>query len=299
MLPVRSHTSAMSRSSAMDNDLEALPSFDAYISHYRRSASLSPSISDLVSMPIAELRTRETSPPVPAEIASSRSFRHGRVRRWLACLNVFRRRQRQSSPRTSTRSQPSLDSHSPSSEAADVASEREAGEDAALSSFRGWLRERPRPSRGDAGEEDSEEVPELWSPVYGPGLIETSREQQFLESIAGALRGRRLPQRFLLEDEEAWTYEQLLELDRFNVSRGLKPRELWALVRHKMTKEESTVDCQICLCSAAEGELLTTLPCSHVYHDSCIAPWFKTHRTCPICRFEIRDASSSCPFACN
>ncbi|CAI5468182.1 unnamed protein product [Closterium sp. Yama58-4] len=147
--------------------------------------------------------------------------------------------------------------------------------------------------QGEMSEEDS-------------GVIEAAMQAILMDGLAGALQGggggalgggglhggaRRLmvPQMLLFEDEEAWTYEQLLELDRNNVRRGLKQQEMWKLDRRKMGHGDERVDCQICLSEAVAGELLTSLPCKHTYHDACISPWFKTHRTCPICRFEIAD----------
>lgn len=45
--------------------------------------------------------------------------------------------------------------------------------------------------------------------------------------------------------------------------------------------------CPICLETTdprrACGEV-QTLPCSHRFHDACLAPWLEAHRTCPTCR---------------
>jgi hypothetical protein len=46
-------------------------------------------------------------------------------------------------------------------------------------------------------------------------------------------------------------------------------------------------DCIVCLNSFQSGDLVTTLPCSHVYHSKCIKDWLKTNPTCPVCKYEI------------
>ena len=45
--------------------------------------------------------------------------------------------------------------------------------------------------------------------------------------------------------------------------------------------------CIICLLEIKEGIDIILLPCEHIYHEKCIIQWFKTHNTCPLCRFEI------------
>ena len=42
--------------------------------------------------------------------------------------------------------------------------------------------------------------------------------------------------------------------------------------------------CVICHAGLAAGERYTRLPCSHVFHESCLAPWLRLHDSCPSCR---------------
>jgi Ring finger domain len=43
-------------------------------------------------------------------------------------------------------------------------------------------------------------------------------------------------------------------------------------------------NCAICLGELKEG---LRLPCRHVYHSTCVKPWFNLHNTCPSCRREF------------
>lgn len=42
--------------------------------------------------------------------------------------------------------------------------------------------------------------------------------------------------------------------------------------------------CLICLEDFKVGDNLTTLPCFHYFHESCIGTWLDSHVTCPLCK---------------
>ncbi|CAK9142760.1 unnamed protein product [Ilex paraguariensis] len=43
--------------------------------------------------------------------------------------------------------------------------------------------------------------------------------------------------------------------------------------------------CSICLADYKDTDMLRLLPnCNHFFHQKCIDPWLRIHRTCPICR---------------
>ena len=58
------------------------------------------------------------------------------------------------------------------------------------------------------------------------------------------------------------------------------------LERVKITEKEANQDlpCSVCFESYKLHESGIKLPCDHLFHDSCIAPWLKLHSTCPVCR---------------
>lgn len=42
--------------------------------------------------------------------------------------------------------------------------------------------------------------------------------------------------------------------------------------------------CLICLENFKMGDYLTTLPCFHYFHETCIDTWLDVHVTCPLCK---------------
>ncbi|XP_063791631.1 uncharacterized protein LOC134947491 [Pseudophryne corroboree] len=58
--------------------------------------------------------------------------------------------------------------------------------------------------------------------------------------------------------------------------------------------DEATQSCAICLMQYQDGERVSTLPCSHKYHPSCISQWCATHSSCPLCRRECIPGQIEC-----
>ncbi|XP_034693479.1 E3 ubiquitin-protein ligase AMFR-like [Vitis riparia] len=62
----------------------------------------------------------------------------------------------------------------------------------------------------------------------------------------------------------------------------------------KALKTETILEgesCTICLEELSGGSKVTVMPCSHVFHGSCIIRWLKQSHVCPICRFEMPTCS--------
>ncbi|RVW70052.1 E3 ubiquitin-protein ligase RING1-like [Vitis vinifera] len=62
----------------------------------------------------------------------------------------------------------------------------------------------------------------------------------------------------------------------------------------KTLKTETILEgesCMICLEELGGGSEVTVMPCSHVFHGSCIIRWLKQSHVCPICRFEMPTCS--------
>lgn len=45
--------------------------------------------------------------------------------------------------------------------------------------------------------------------------------------------------------------------------------------------------CTVCYENLPIGTKAQFMPCGHTFHPDCLAPWFKDHNTCPVCRFEL------------
>ncbi|XP_059651272.1 ERAD-associated E3 ubiquitin-protein ligase HRD1-like [Cornus florida] len=63
-----------------------------------------------------------------------------------------------------------------------------------------------------------------------------------------------------------------------------------ALDKVEVDSSCSIDQCVICLEKFSFGvgmELVTRMPCSHVYHGDCIGHWLQLSHYCPICRFEM------------
>jgi hypothetical protein len=54
---------------------------------------------------------------------------------------------------------------------------------------------------------------------------------------------------------------------------------------NKLPQEKQ--DCVICMCKYEKGEKAIIVPCTHIFHTTCIKDWFKTQNSCPICKFKL------------
>lgn len=92
-------------------------------------------------------------------------------------------------------------------------------------------------------------------------------------------------------------YEMLLALDdqpstSNQIGRQLSLSELPLLPPkpYRDMGEVKEATCSICLEDFERGQLLRHLSCQHVYHEHCIAKWWKqkgTKTTCPVCKASL------------
>lgn len=45
--------------------------------------------------------------------------------------------------------------------------------------------------------------------------------------------------------------------------------------------------CTVCQDAFAAGDAVVQMPCAHVFHADCLAPWLAMHNSCPTCRCEL------------
>ncbi|XP_049406554.1 uncharacterized protein LOC125870220 [Solanum stenotomum] len=85
--------------------------------------------------------------------------------------------------------------------------------------------------------------------------------------------------------------EHLAETD--GLRRGAPPtavsvlNDLPCLVVKEDHEQLDSLSCAICKDSLFVGTVVNRLPCSHLYHPSCIFPWLASRNSCPLCRYEL------------
>ncbi|XP_020570897.1 uncharacterized protein LOC110018027 [Phalaenopsis equestris] len=85
--------------------------------------------------------------------------------------------------------------------------------------------------------------------------------------------------------------EQLAEAD--SSRRGAPPaaasslRNLPRVIISKDHEKNGTLICAVCKDPLSIDAEARQLPCSHLYHPSCILPWLRTRNSCPVCRYEL------------
>ncbi|KAK4801325.1 hypothetical protein SAY86_021812 [Trapa natans] len=94
---------------------------------------------------------------------------------------------------------------------------------------------------------------------------------------------------------DARGFDELLEHLAENDSsrRGPPPASISCLnslpliVINKEHVKHDSITCAICKDTLTVGSKANQLPCSHLYHPSCIFPWLNSRNSCPLCRYEL------------
>jgi len=55
-----------------------------------------------------------------------------------------------------------------------------------------------------------------------------------------------------------------------------------------IVKPDTTKECYICIKYFTTKSIVRKLPCNHMFCSDCIAPWIKTHFTCPTCKCKLK-----------
>ncbi|XP_048558670.1 E3 ubiquitin ligase BIG BROTHER-related-like isoform X1 [Triticum urartu] len=95
-------------------------------------------------------------------------------------------------------------------------------------------------------------------------------------------------------DPDNMTYEELQQLGETigTESKGL-PEDVIALLKSStykigiFSRKEKHDECVICCMAYKNRDKLTTLPCQHQYHRTCVAKWLKINKVCPVCNKEV------------
>lgn len=61
----------------------------------------------------------------------------------------------------------------------------------------------------------------------------------------------------------------------------------FAVDEAKLTELGQETQCAVCLAELQLQDEVQVLPCRHVYHVRCVAPWLAANNSCPVCRSEL------------
>ena len=91
-----------------------------------------------------------------------------------------------------------------------------------------------------------------------------------------------------------------LERDAARRANEEKPKPMTQATLCKLRKTKVDIDmlcsqpsCPVCSEDFQLEVQITQMPCSHIFHASCVLPWLDVKRTCPICRFELTEGTLS------
>ena len=65
----------------------------------------------------------------------------------------------------------------------------------------------------------------------------------------------------------------------------LKFLPVWEVRENK--RSDNNNNCVVCLSEFQIGDIISALPCCHVFHTNCIENWLKKELNCPVCKFEV------------
>lgn len=126
---------------------------------------------------------------------------------------------------------------------------------------------------------------------------EREREQRNLDAIENmlsmeAMSGQTLPRCCWEEEVEELFLERALMASREQAERLFKPVVRAAESSIKKLEDVIVGDrergpCPVCLENFTVGSHVTRMPCSHMFHRTCILSWLNKSHVCPLCRFQL------------
>ena len=89
------------------------------------------------------------------------------------------------------------------------------------------------------------------------------------------------------------------DTERVSDAASLAEGEIGCVTREGESEKEREPDrsslcncCTICLVEYVPTDELVLLPCSHDYHEACIAKWLAKQASCPLCKYDVRQLFS-------
>ena len=89
---------------------------------------------------------------------------------------------------------------------------------------------------------------------------------------------------------EEWSQIESTQDQTANLKKKVLTKSMLFSLKHTSLSLDAKMEqpcCPVCSEDFIVGEKVLKMPCTHVYHRTCVMPWLETKKTCPICRFEL------------
>lgn len=90
-----------------------------------------------------------------------------------------------------------------------------------------------------------------------------------------------------------WPFVAVFVHEKISTMKPILPHLPHTVYEDHLKNNEASVEeedsCVICMNLYEPRNIITTLPCVHYFHQSCINTWLENHNTCPMCRANVPD----------
>lgn len=111
-------------------------------------------------------------------------------------------------------------------------------------------------------------------------LAARSRRRRRLRGLL-RLAATQILQELQLADQQL---DLMIELSQHHPVESLDEVAISTLPHVQATREST---CCICLDGVDKGQVTTDLPCSHIFHSTCVDAWLLQRPVCPVCRARV------------
>ena len=117
--------------------------------------------------------------------------------------------------------------------------------------------------------------------LHGPSIARTiNRVDRWIDNIGS--NNSELNQQ---NNEQNILNEIGLQEKEKDLNTILKFIPIWEVRENK--RHDNNNNCVVCLSEFQIGDIISALPCCHVFHTECIKNWLKNELSCPVCKFEV------------
>ena len=115
--------------------------------------------------------------------------------------------------------------------------------------------------------------------LHGPSIVRTiNRLDRWMDNLGTSNNNER-------NNDDNFLNEIGLQEKEKDLKTILKFLPLWEVRENK--RHDNNNHCVVCLCEFQIRDIISALPCCHVFHTNCIENWLKNELSCPVCKFEV------------